>query len=622
MPSTFFGLTIAGSGLNAYQAAVNNAANNVSNLDTEGYSRQKVEMKSGRAIRVHQQYGSMGTGVIADNIIQLRDKYYDDKYWNNQSRYGLYEKKTYYMTQIEDYFKDNTATPGFNTIYTKMFNALDSVKSNASDKSVRNEFISDAKELTDYFNHISGNLKEMQTGINDEIKTTVDEINSISKKISIINREINVLEQQGGHANELRDQRALLVDELSKIIPVTTEENKVHNTNFPDMYTGATEYYVKLNGKNLVNNFTYNELTTDVRKYRNSQSDADGLYDVVWKDSGEKIPMNSSAMSGELKAMFDLMDGNNDENLKGYVAAASTGSVTINYPSCKDINNLNLPVQGSFTVLNKVYNYSGFSVNTDANGQITGMTFTLDHASIDTATINDMQGAKLEVGSSNDYKGVAYYQNQMNQFLRAFSESFNIIEKNAEDSYGNKAGVIFTATGASDNKELGFTDSVKGQEKTYNFSGDACDDTYYLMTAENVKISSKVQADSGLFGTKTYTEAADGTHIDNGAEASDIISKLLNLESKEKIFRQSGGSEFLKCIYADITVDSQECSVFEKNYKSISNSIAKQRKSVSGVDEDDESVDLVKFQNAYNLASKTIQVLNEMYDRLITQTGV
>lgn len=73
---------------------------------------------------------------------------------------------------------------------------------------------------------------------------------------------------------------------------------------------------------------------------------------------------------------------------------------------------------------------------------------------------------------------------------------------------------------------------------------------------------------------------------------------------------------------ADVTVDTQECDVFTDNYISISTTINNQRMSVSGVDEDEEALDLMKFQNAYNLASKCISVLADMYDQLILNTGV
>ena len=73
---------------------------------------------------------------------------------------------------------------------------------------------------------------------------------------------------------------------------------------------------------------------------------------------------------------------------------------------------------------------------------------------------------------------------------------------------------------------------------------------------------------------------------------------------------------------SDISVDTQKATIFQKNYSNISNAIDKQRMSISGVDKDEEAIDLVKFQNAYNLSSKMVSVLAEIYDKLINETGV
>ena len=230
MPSSFFGLTVAYSGLNASQASINTTANNISNVQTKGYSKQVVNLTASSALRCYQRYGSTGTGVTADSVTQLRDEYYDEKYWNNQATLGLYEKKLYYMEQIQNYYTDGTfsttTSSGFSTIYAKMFNALDAVKTNAGSSASRNEFLSTAGELCTYFNSTAQQLQSLQTSINDEIKTTVDNVNSIAKKISMLNKQINIIEMEGGHANELRDQRATLVDELSKIVPTKVEEKK------------------------------------------------------------------------------------------------------------------------------------------------------------------------------------------------------------------------------------------------------------------------------------------------------------------------------------------------------------------------------------------------------------
>ena len=151
MASTFFGLNIASSGLFAFQASANTIANNISNVQTAGYSRQVANIQAGDALRVSAKYGTMGTGVVTTSITQLRDSYYDTKYWRNQSGTGLYDRRLYFMEQIESIYEDDDATTGFATIFSKMFNSLDTLKNNAGDTNARNQFISDAQNLAIYF---------------------------------------------------------------------------------------------------------------------------------------------------------------------------------------------------------------------------------------------------------------------------------------------------------------------------------------------------------------------------------------------------------------------------------------------------------------------------------------
>ena len=87
-------------------------------------------------------------------------------------------------------------------------------------------------------------------------------------------------------------------------------------------------------------------------------------------------------------------------------------------------------------------------------------------------------------------------------------------------------------------------------------------------------------------------------------------------------FRGGSSSEFLESILSDISLSASKANTGYLNYTNVSNTITNQRLSVSGVDEDDEALSLVKYQNAYTLASKMISVLTECYDRLILSTGV
>ncbi len=614
MSSSFFGLSVASTGLNAFQAAINTTANNISNVQTKGYSKQQVTLEESSSLRAFQKYGTTGTGVTATGVVQLRDQYYDEKYWNNQSKYGEYDRKLYYMEQVENYFTDDSTVEGFSTIYAKMFNALNALSSSAGDTSARNEFISDASELMQYFNSVGIELQELQSTVNDEIKSTVDNINSIAEKIASLNKQINVIEMSGSHANELRDERANLVDELSEIVPVTVTETDVTNTNYPNMDTGATNFTIKINGNLLVDNFEWNTLTTTTRATKDNQSDVSGLYDVIWSNSGAELNINSSTMTGGLKALFQIRDGNNNENLTGRITKIEGSNITLEKASITDINSMNMSESGTLSVNNTEYIYDSFSFETDADGNVTSYTFHLAQA-VDGDVMARMMSNTAEIGNGVNFKGIPYYLNQMSSYLRNFAEMFNDIEMSGVDYNGDAMNAFFVCKDLTSGEEITFNTSTDYDGATFTQSSVAASsNTYYRLTALNCKIADASTADAKIFATST--------DISNGVDDASLVTKLLELESDTTIFRGCGGDDFLQCIYSDITVDTQQCTTFVDNYSSIATTISNQRTSISGVDEDEEAIDLVKFQNAYNLASKCISVLSEMYEQLILNTGV
>ncbi|MCR5304319.1 MAG: flagellar hook-associated protein FlgK, partial [Lachnospiraceae bacterium] len=245
MPSTFFGLNISASGLRAANAALNTTANNVANAQTDGYSRQKVTQSASDAIRVYTTYGSMGSGVDTDSIDRVRDSFYDEKYRDNESRLGEQDKKYYYCKLIEDYFTDDKVS-GFNTIFTDFINNLEEVTKTADVESTKKMLIEQTSSLTDYFNNMYGNLQKMQSDVNQELKTCVDELNTLATELASINKQINVIELTGAKANELRDKRDVIVDKISNIVSVETQELPIYDKNGEE--TNATRFILQLVG--------------------------------------------------------------------------------------------------------------------------------------------------------------------------------------------------------------------------------------------------------------------------------------------------------------------------------------------------------------------------------------
>ena len=126
-----------------------------------------------------------------------------------------------------------------------------------------------------------------------------------------------------------------------------------------------------------------------------------------------------------------------------------------------------------------------------------------------------------------------------------------------------------------------------------------------------------------MSGDPTYiTSHKSARSLIMKVERDELVEEMLELQNNVVVYRGSGGDEFLQYITSDISVDTQEADILYANYIGVTETIDTYRMSVSSVDEDEEGLDLIKFQNAYNMASKIISTMNQMFDRLITQTGV
>lgn len=604
MPSQFFGLYIAGSGLRAANAALNTTANNIANANTSGYSRQVVYQQANNALRVFTTYGCAGAGVDTLAIERVRDQFYNMKYWDNNCKMGEYQIKAYYCQTLEGYFADNgTASAGFRTIFNQFSNLLQSVIDNASSNTSKADFISSAKSLTDYFNNMYGNLQELQKDLNLEIKQTVDQINSLAEKISILNNQINTLEVNGGTANELRDQREKLVDELSELIDVEIEDQTVYDPKDPTRDTGLSRYIVKIaGGQPLVDNNTYNSLTYQARtsEEKVNQSDVDGLYRIYWKN-GNEFKLDNSLMRGKLKGLVALRDGNNNANFHGKVTkiegtpAEVTIEVTEEY--LKNMRECTLSDSGgTINIGNVVYKFTDWKYNDDG-------TYTFTLASGENIP-QSMVGKDSFTSRGIDYQGIPYYMEQMNAWIRQFAEKVNAIFSSGYNSYDEKGCLFFSA---------------KKNDGSWYTEGDldaGSGNGLYELTAGNITIFEDLLNDAGLLGTRS----SDTVGVEECGKIKELVELLT---SKTKFsFRNGTAGQLLETLLSDVTLNASHAETSCSTYEGLQTTIDNQRISVSGVDEDEEAVNLVKYQNSYTLASKMIQTMTEIYDRLILQTGV
>ena len=639
MPSQFFGLNIAYTGLLASNAAMNTTSNNIANVQTEGYSRQQVTQQASNALRVFQTYGCAGAGVETLAIERIRDEFYDGRFWDNNAQLGEYDMKQYYMQQLETYFDDDGKSTGFKTIFDQlMITGMQALLKDPNSATAKSQFVGYAGALTEYFNGMAGNLEKVQKDINQEIKLKVDQINSLAGEIASLNKQINTIELAGTKANELRDRRTLLIDELSKIVDVEVKETPIIDANNENRETGANRYMVKIaGGQMLVDGSDYNGLECVARtSYEKvNQTDIDGLYEVYWAD-GQKFNLYNASMGGDLAGLIQMRDGNNGENFTGQVTATGTtttadgkthDTVTVKVTKAylQDLNKCNLSDQGGIIDLgNQEFYYDSweYTCEYDANGNATyTYTFTLSDSEKNPRGItNDRVGKKAEIGTDLSYQGIPYYMNQMNEWIRTFSQKFNDILTSGYSGNGDPGVKMFTGNKATSSEQFLLDDAAKRYDKQEKKNSKVTvkvnDDSYYRLTAENFDILDAMEQDPSLM--------ANRKNASDGVEQNDLLNDLKNLATdKSKMsFRGCNASEFIQCILSDVALNASRAKTIYASYKDISNTIDNQRISISGVDEDEEAVNLVKYQNGYNLASKMIQTLTEIYDRLILETGV
>ena len=616
MPSQFFGLNIAASGLRAANAALNTTANNIANASTDGYSRQKVKQAASDPIRVFATYGCAGAGVDTIAIERVRDSFYDVKYRNNESLLGNYEQKNYYNSLIEEFMHDDGYT-GFSTLFNKMEASLESVMTAAGTTETKATFVSNMQSIAEYFNSVYDSMQKAQFDINAEVKLCADRISSLAQEIAAINKQINVIEMTGTKANELRDKRDVMIDELSKMISVETKETPVVDERDPDRLTGATRFQIWVaGGYEIVDTYEYRKMICVAREDDGStnQNDIKGLYDIKWgmgsyKD-GDNVSeladfnLDSQLIGGQLQGLLALRDGNNSQYFHGKdteVVALDDGryavTVEVEASYLQDMSKCTIPQDGKIHIGAKDYKYDSWEYDGDST-----YTFIIDKDSLSSIPDNDRN---VTIGYANSYQGLPYYMAQMNEWIRHFAEESNKIMVSGYTSDSLEGVNLLT----------GATDMNSAAQYSYEQLTTLSENKgYYVLRGGNISVNSVLLDNSDRLATKYDLTEGESEFMN--------LKKYKEMLDTKKIFRGASSGEYLTKVLADVALNKNNSQTLEDTYLNLENTITNQRLSDSGVDEDEEASNLVKLQNAYSLSSKMIQTLTEVYDRLILQTGV
>ncbi|EGW36517.1 flagellar hook-associated protein FlgK [Desulfosporosinus sp. OT] len=225
MSSTFFGLTIAGKALSAQQIALNITSNNIANADTEGYSRQLVDLKTTNpyTIAASGKNMSQGSGVTIDTITRARDAFVDKQLRSETSTQEYWGAKETSLTEIESAMNE-PSDYSLSSDLSNFWSAWNDLADNPEDSGTRAVLVQRTLTLTDSLHAISDQLTEMQNNLDMNVDSQITDVNDYANQIAELNKQIKRAEVTGDNPNDLYDSRDLLVDKLSKIVNVTVTE--------------------------------------------------------------------------------------------------------------------------------------------------------------------------------------------------------------------------------------------------------------------------------------------------------------------------------------------------------------------------------------------------------------
>lgn len=618
MASTFFGLNIGVTGMSSYQVALNTTAHNLSNAGKAGYSKQTVTLTAENALSVPSRYGMIGSGVRIVDITQQRNIYYDDKFRYNTSIQAEYETKEYYLSCIQSYlYSSDETVAGMTTSFDNFFNSLTTMTSEASDMVKRTDaaILSETfvKDVGDFANA----LQTLQDEANTQIETVISQINALGSSIASVTQQINTYEITGETANDLRDERNVLLDELSKYVNISTKETT------PVEGTGNPQFLVYINGALLVDSTHSYSLRCTAQDTSINQCDIDNLFKIEW-NNGQGFNMRSKSLGGELQALIEFRDGNNENNFRGTAGSVATEDgvtkVTVKNTNFNDLFVLSIPEsKGRITIANVDYEYDSFSVNIAEDGTYE-YEFTLrgekTQSQIETLQYACDHSKSVLIGESISYKGVPYYMAKLNEFTRTFSAAFNKVHNEGYDLDGNSGVDWFNVKDKVTSENYVFDEGVvTGFESLAQRGEDGkLYASYYTMTGMNFSIQKELLENPRLIACMKGPNS--------GVEDNSNLVRLNNLKADNDMFTQGTPDAFLRTLISAVGIDGKQAKSMAEGQSKVIGAIDNRRISVSGVDKDEEAASLVKFRELLFSQYKVVSVMNEVLDKLINGMAV
>lgn len=565
MQSTFSGLNTMVNGIYTQRLGLNTVGHNISNSNTEGYSRQTAHAAATPSSEVYTLAGAsqVGNGSTVTSVIRARDIYADRQYWKENSTDGYYNGKANNYAKIESIFNDSDNS-GVQDAMEKFYQAWQDCSTTASSDTSRQNVINAGQNFAQSLQIAAKQTKEQIDSLYDDISLSVVKMNRLMGQVVELNKNIAGIEATGAHANDLRDQRDLIVDQLTSMTDITVYESA------NGMYTLVS------NGTTLVNGITKVDLEMSAPKNNTTYSLSD--YDIMIKQTGTVYTPGN----GELKAQFEAVAED-----KGYIDQVANMAAFM-FTTMNDQHKAGYGIDGSkdkpfgnanpkdnattglnfYGESNKIFEWDAKNGKLDVyNKKADGTKDNASKESLSGMQILEILTVNSELTATDGHKKLATRSGERDTdgkllYQTAAGGTTTDVTQAKKDAKGNPVPVDVNGTGDGSNAVW----------------------VAALFNCERDKTSPEVNGTDRLIGNGSLYSYYNTSMTTMGSDAS-------NMNGRVKF--QSG----------------------------VMDQVENLRSSTNGVNWDEELSNMITFQQGYSACSRCLSAMDECLDKLINGTG-
>ncbi len=547
MSSIYDMFNIGKLGIRAQQNAMQVTAHNIANVYTEGYSRQEVVFSETTPV------GGVGTGVDIAEILRKHDSFVERQITDGNESYGNYFILNSAYSTIENLFYDSQGN-GIDYQLNEFFNSWQDLSANPSGTAERITVISNAQTVADSVNNVHDNLIQLQKDMNTEISQTVNEINDIASQIAVLNEKISQIEAGGQNANDYRDMRGSLLNDLAEKIDIQFYED---NTGQITVMAGGVATIVDSNS------------SWDLQV--ESNPDNSGYYNIIYSPDGStSLDITDRISNGKIDGLLTIRD-----------------SVTVDV-----IDKLDRFAASLANEMNQLHR-SGYALDGS-----TGLNFFTP---------------AFEAGDSVSSLALSSNSGTGNVSV-IIADPSQLTFQNYEVTFSG-GNYTITNTSADTTVTGAYTDpdTVTFEGLTFTISGNHADgDTFNVSAHKDAAKNLQVAIDDNDFDMIAAASGPDDIAGDNRNALS-----IAQLQDQLSIDGTSSFGTYYGTIVGEIGVSSQSAGNLLDIQGYSLEQLSNIRESVSGVSLDEEMTNLIKFQSAYDASAKLISIADELLQTLI-----